>query len=530
MHAPWFHVRFRAAERALKEGRLDAAYDGATASDLRDDRRGRALLDRLVKPLLARARVHAQAGRYDAALADLDRLEAVNRGEPERTNLRRRVMTERTQRAAERAADENAYRRAAERIDEGRLESGRIAVARVDDDRHREELVEELDARVQRSHELLDQAASALDNGDVLAAHRHWRAACERHGCTQAADTFADRLVPAICDLLRGSFDEGRLERFLSISAAVAPLRERRPADFEECDRLAELTRSAAGQLAGHDYRRLRQTLLRLRAGGSAARWVVDSIEAVEQVRGGQDRLLASPLGLMTPLSTSGMSTPQAANVAGGLHETVAAAIRPVKSVEPLLLLIDGTGSALLLAQNLVRVGRAGGSSLVDVPVPGDLNSHHADIITRGDDFFLMPRGPVRVNSEAIKSALLRDGDRIRLGARAKLEFHKPSAKSETAVLKVADRCRLPMDVSYVVLFRDTCVIGPQPSCHIRTREGESRVVLLMRDGQLYARLAGGGGRPAGPARPLSLGQTEQVGDQSITVTKYTGAEGPDHA
>ena len=98
------------------------------------------------------------------------------------------------------------------------------------------------------------------------------------------------------------------------------------------------------------------------------------------------------------------------------------------------------------------------------MPIPAELKSHHADVVRDGEDYFLVAHGPVRVNRRVVTRTLLRDGDRVVLGEKAKLVFHKPSVKSGTAVLKLSHRCRLAQDVSAVVLFHDTCLIGPQAS------------------------------------------------------------------
>ncbi|MBN2445975.1 MAG: FHA domain-containing protein [Phycisphaerae bacterium] len=518
MPVPWFHVRLKSAERALRDGRIDEAYRVATTPDLREQRRTQRLWDKLVRPLLARARVHALAGRFDAALADLDKLRTLDRGEPDVTNLRQRILSEKQSDDARRAAENQAYDRAAQQVREGRLESGRLAVDRVDDTNRRDRLANELDVRAHRSAQLLAQAEGALKAKDPLAAFRHWREACTRHGHSSGTEAFADRLATAVCDWLRCCFEDGRLELFLSTLETVAPLRGVNASLFDECARWAELTQSAVAQLATGAFSDLRQTLLRLRGSRVTARWLDEAFEAAEQVRSGRDRLIASPLGLVTP--TSAVTAARDRHSAIDVPRQAPGTGSPNK--RPLLLLIDGTGSALLLTDEVVRIGRAGGSATIDVPIPAELHSHHADIICRGEDYFLMPRGPARVNSAAIKSAMLRDGDRIALGDHARLTFHKPSVKSETATLKLSDRCRLPMDVSYVVLFRDTCLLGPQVTCHLRTREGASRVVLFMRGGQLHARLADSEGHPASDATPLPLGATQQIGDLSMTVTEYT--------
>lgn len=192
----------------------------------------------------------------------------------------------------------------------------------------------------------------------------------------------------------------------------------------------------------------------------------------------------------------------------------------PLRS-EPLLLLIDGTGSSLLVFHDVVRIGRLGGDAALDLPIPGDLQSHHADVVRDGDDYFLVAHGPTQVNRRTVQRTLLLPGDRIVLGSGVKLTFQKPSGKSGTATLQLSERSRLPHDVGQVVLFRESCVIGPQLHAHVRTREGQSRLVLFEHDGELRVRPTTADGRPGGPSEALPRRTTREIGDVRLTLIDY---------
>lgn len=203
--------------------------------------------------------------------------------------------------------------------------------------------------------------------------------------------------------------------------------------------------------------------------------------------------------------------------MAGQSVDPAAASLR----ARPLLLLVDGAGSSLLVPQDCVRMGRAGGSRPIDIPIPADIQSHHADIVRDGEDYFLTAHGPLLVNQREAKRTLLRDGDRVALADAAKFVFRKPSVRSASAVLQFSHRCRLPQDVSSIVLFRETCLLGTQTSCHIRTPEGQAQVVLFDRAGRLYGRQTTAGGGKLGDAKPLRLGETIDFGDVRVTVKDY---------
>ncbi len=513
MFARWLFVRLSAAEKALRQGRIDEAYAAATKPELRDDPRAGRLLDELVKPLAARARLHRQAGRWRDALADLDRLVAVGRATPEVQALRQQVVDEMRAHAGEAAERQEAVDRVAEHVKAGRLETGRLDLGRVEDPQKREELAAELDARMQRASQLLNQAGQALAAGDVLAAARFWQEACER-GRTQAVDDFAARLATACRASIERWVDEGRIDCLGAARPALSALAPIVPT-VVELGRLIELCHRAVRQFSTDEYAGLRETLLRLKA-ARGAEWVKTALAAVAAIAAGRETLLASPLGLFASVGPAGRPAEAPATPVQAQPGSADA----IRLERPLLVLVDGGGSGLLVRRDLVRVGR-GGSAAVDVPIPGDLQSHHADIIRRGEDYFLTAYGPAQVNGRRVEHTLLRDGDRIVLGTSVKMVFSKPSAKSESAVLRLGQRCRLAQDVSDVVLFRDTCLVGPSPSCHLRMHEGHGQAVLFESGGELHARQTAGNDWQMAAPRAVLTGEALELGDVRVTVKPY---------
>jgi hypothetical protein len=514
MFARWLFVRLNAAERALREGRLDEACTAALQPDVRQHPRGQKLLDSLVKPLLARARLHRQAGRLREALADLDILTALGRTDPDAQVLRQHVTDELGRKHAQLADERHAIDRVAENLRAGQLETGRLNLERVDDLRRRQEFMEELDVRVQRAGQLLEQATQALERNDLLAAIRCWEDATQRHGRTDATDAFAARLANACATACDQWIRAGKVDQVLAARAGVAALLPAHAA-LSACDRVVALCTRAVAQFAAADYAGLRQSLLRLKAGSGEAPWLNAALDALGRIADAQDELMASPLGLLVSVTGAAARAPV-------IDQAAPPAPPPAGSdvAMPFLLLIDGGGSALLLRQDRVRLGREGSSACPEIGLTGDLQAVHAEIERRGDDYFLTAHGPTEINRRRIEHALLRDGDRIVMDS-AKLVFARPSAKSASAVLRLSHRCRLPQDVSDIVLFRDTCLIGPAPTCHLRTREGHGQIVLFDRGGVLQARLAAGPSWPATQARAMELGQPLEFGDLRLTMRAY---------
>jgi hypothetical protein len=518
MFSRWTFVRQKTIERALQGGRLDEAFERLVAIAGGASGGIERLITEAATALRARARVHTQAGRYPEALADLERVRALGREDSDSRALRERVEAEQRARQARHATDNEAFQRAAAQVQAGRLDSGRAAVERIGDADRRERLREELDIRAHRSSELLEQAQQALERQDVLSACRLWEEAATRHGRTRATDDFAGRLTPAYRALLQDALRAGRLEAFRGTLAATASLRRFSP-DLAEFDQIAALLEHAARQLGQMEPAGLRNTLIRLDGLCGAPQWVKTALRATEAVTAAHHDLLACPLGRITPAleNPPGIGTPEAPQI---VENEGAAGHSTAQPSKPLLLLVDGGGSALLLSGERVRIGRAGAAE-VDVPIAADLHSRHAEVVFNGEDYYLVAHGPTRVNQRSVSRALLRDGDRIVLGGAAKMVFERPSVKTDTAALRLSDRNRLAQDVGRVVLFRGACSIGAQPSCHVRTREGGTRVTLFERDHKLYVRRATPEGRPDGPAKPAPLDATVEMGDARLTLKEY---------
>lgn len=506
----WSNARLRAAERALAAGRLDEALAAATHPSVAKHRKVGRLLDQLTPALLARARVNAQAGHYAEALVDIDQLERLDRGEPERGQLRQRIEGEQTNRRQQRDNAAQTYQAAKARVAEGRLESARLAVDRVGNDQRRERLLADLDARAQRSAALLAQATTALERGDLAAATKYWDEAVQRHGRTTASDEFLDRLRPKLATTLEGWLASGEVLRFMQTVRPLSSVLEADPA-LAEFARTASGLDKAAAELARRDHDAAKRALLRLSSAADGADWVQRVVAALGRVQAAYDELLASPLGALLPESQPGA----AGKVAPSEDFSLDASLSAPPALPPSVLMLDGACAALLLTQDVIRIGRESHRKPVDLPLPADVEAHHADIYRQGEDYFLVAHGPTTVNHQRVTRVLLRDGDRIKFAERAKFVFRRPSRRSVTAVLSASGHQRLANDVSEVVLLADTCLIGPNGRAHLQTPGCATRLVLSVSGLEVSARdLEDGAGR----GRPLVYGEHRQIGDQGITL------------
>lgn len=524
MFARFMNVRLAAAEKALRQGRIDEAYAAAQQPDLAQSPRGQRLLDELARPLLARARLHRQAGRFIEALADLDRLAALGRDGPEPQALRQQILREAQDQARREGEQRQAIGKATEQLEEGRLETVRLNLQRVEDTRRREALAGEIDVRLRRCGQLLEQAGTALERNDVLAAVGFWQDACRRHGRSRETDEFALRLAAVCSREAERWVAEGRLDRVRAAAPGLAALAAVTPT-LEPVQRVAALCERGGRHLAAANHAALRQTLLQMKAIGGRGAWLDQALETLGRIVADHETLWAGPLGTVLPTTSAGVALPgePSPDVGGGADRPIVDAVADPNAVrldQPLLVVVDGGGSGLLVSRDLVRLGR-GETTAVDVPIPGDLHSHHADLVRRGDDYFLTAYGPAEVNQQRVEHALLRDGDRITLGARVSLVFSKPSAKSESAVLRLSHRCRLPQDVGDVILFRRTCLVGRGSGCHLRRREGDEQVVLFERGGGLHVRQTAGARWESAAVQPVVAGQVLEFGDLRLTLKPY---------
>lgn len=522
MFGRWNNARVKAADRALQEGRLDEAVERLRqCQGGKTNRSLDSVLDETGRALAARARIHAQAGRFYEALADLDKLEAINRIDDEAAALRDRLRGELKLRVDQQQVGVDAVARAQQQLRAGQLESVRGAIERVPDARQREQLNLELGVRERRTRERLDQARAALKSDDVALAFRHWSDALQM-GRIRETDDFAATLAAALKKTLDEAFRAGRLDRWFALLAIMQGLHAHAPALHEPLTLTAQME-AAARQLATNQFSELRAALLRLQAAQLRAGWIDEALKSLDAIERGRAALLAGPLALVPVPGLNGIVTRSPA----GKPDMLVAGGPGAATHQPLLLLVDGTGTALLVFGDVTRIGRADAGAAVEVPIPGDLLSHHADIVRAGEDYFLVAHGPAAINAAPTTRTLLRDGDRIKLGANVQFVFRKPSQRSESAALLLSSRARLAQDVSQVILFRSTCLIGPQVHCHLQTREGRDRLVMFDRGGQLFIRHAVETGQAMNPVAPMPVDRTTEFADLRFTVKRFGPGTNP---
>ena len=154
------------------------------------------------------------------------------------------------------------------------------------------------------------------------------------------------------------------------------------------------------------------------------------------------------------------------------------------------------------------------------MPVFSDVAERHANVTRVDEDYFVFSGKDVEVAGRKTRHQLLRDGDRIVLGRKAKFTFHLPSRKSPSAVLDLSDTTKMPNDVRRVVMFHRHATVGRSPSNHIWCQHAGTPLVLFERNGTLWLRQKNDGHVDTEPVR-LPLGQPVEMAGVSLVLEPW---------
>ncbi len=529
-------VRLKAAENALRDGRLDEAYRLATAPDIREHRRGAAVLAKLTERFLERASSHFRADRFTEAVMDLDKAEAGQVKKEEVAELRehvRTVMAEQQRREQSRANRNEAAKR---RIEDGSLAAGRKMLERAaESDLGAQQLRKAAEDRAGDAANIVEQAERLIGQGQLAAAAQRIRRAQTVDAHNEAAARVETHLCNHVFDNARNAIRDARLSRAADELACLGKLGDALPAKREISDILVT-AQEAARCVGSHQYAEALRHVMRLSRLAPDAKWLEDVAGQLRSIDDNFTALCAGPLGGRV---NGGGATPE---IVGAAHARVGQALepggrRPPQSVEDtvalprglrsagslperLLLLVDGGGSYLLLRSPQASLGRVASNNQADVPIFGDLAERHANIARVDDDYFIFSSKAVEVAGRKTCHQLLRDGDRIVLGRKAKLTLRVPSRKSPTAVLDLSDTTKMPNDVRRVILFHQHATVGSGPSAHIRCQHAGTPMVLFERKGALWLRTKNDGHVDTDAVR-LPIGEPIEIAGVSLVLEPW---------
>jgi hypothetical protein len=497
-------LRLKRCERALAGGRLDEAVRLLLPADARAHRRGQELLDRLVAALVERGHAHLAEGRLEPADADCHAAASLAGNTPPVSRLRTSIDLALADR---RRADDNR-RRAGLAVDQY-VRRGQFTLARAVAQANPPPGCAQAGAVAEISHarasldRLADDVAAALARGDWEAAAHRFAAAT---GPAVAADARLHQLrrdvASRAADDAARALDDGQLDRAALVldRAEAARLGDGLAADLESLRRTLGQCQLAWNCVRSARYREAREVLDRLAKARPAARWITTAseelrraCESIDAVRGGTlgnleagDATLACPAtaAALAPVAATAAPMPRIAPACARV-----APPPPRASSRRFLLHVDGAGSFLVLRGDTVHVGPVSASRPVDLPLVTAVGSPTLTISRCDEDYFLAAASPVPVNDRSVQSKLLVNGDRIAVGPRGRIDFHRPNAASATAVLRVGG-ARLPWGgVREVLLMDREIVLGASAAAHVRVNEAAAPVILQAgADGRLLCR------------------------------------------
>ena len=525
MFSELLSVRFRAAEKALREGRIDEAYRLASAPDLRAHKRGMAVLASLSEKFLERARDHYRSDKFTEALMDLDRADAGGVLKDEIDELRGYVRTV----AAEQQRGENSRREridaAVRRIEGGSLAAGRDMLERAaTNDQGAAVLRRKAAERADDTARIVEQAERLLSTNQLAAAAERVRRAKSIDAHNDAVARVEARLCSSVLENARTALIEGSPGRAASELACLGELGKALPSLHELSEMLA-IANEAGGRLKAHEYAEARRQAMSLARKLPNATWIESAIEQLRQLDELHTAACAGPFGDRVSVTQTKTPSPRRVHKSpASLDDTVALPhgrlVDETSLPERLLLLIDGGGSFLLLRGGRASLGRVASDAPADIPIYSDVAERQANIARVDDDYFLFSAKNVEVAGKKTQHELLRDGDRVVLGRKAKFTFRLPSRKSSTAVLDLSDTTKAPNDVRRVVLFNHHATVGNSPNAHVFCRHAGPTLVLFERSGSLWIR-AKSDGHVDTEAQPLVIGEPVEIGGISLVLEPW---------
>ncbi len=523
MFSRLLNARLRAAEKALKGGRLDEAFRLATAPDLRDQSSCKSILEKVAIQLIERARGHFAEERFAEALADLDKAEAAGTQHERIAELRQNIRVVANEVNRKQQSQRRRLEEARRRIEAGSLKAGKDLLAGAGEgDQEAKALAADIAERERKAAEGFARIEKMIKDKQLVAALDRFRKVRPLSPHAPEALAIESTLCSQVVGNARTALDAGRINRAAEELMSLGDIGRSLPArrDLED---LIGVAQSASRALGEGDFESARRQVMRLQGLGFNAGWVKQAVKQLQAV----DELLTSlhggPLGENAPSRARAKAVPAVAKRVS-LDETVALSDRtPAGEVLPsrLLVLVDGGGSYLLLRKDRIAVGRAVSQNPADIPIRSDLAERHAEIARAEDDYFLFSSRDIDIDGRATRHHLLRNGDRVTLARNARFTFRMPHRQSPSGLLDMSSSTHMPNDVRRVVLFRQTAMMGFGKNVHIMCNTAVHDLILFERNGRLWVRPQRNG-RIDTEATPVEIGTQMELFNISFIVEPWT--------
>jgi len=518
-------VRLKQLEHALADGRLDAGFELARSTDLRADRRGAELANRLAHALIERGKEHADAGRIPEAVADCEKAQSLAGNLTELAQLRAAVSDATSARMNTDRLRALQFAAAKKQIDAGQLTIAQNLLSEINKDPRSEELNHDLAARQAQLRSAVAKASAALASNDWEAAVDHLAGLCRRFPADDELNRLALEINKHAATLISTNIESGRLDlaslhlshldRLDRSSAAIAPLRR----TLHDC-------RTAFDLIAQGNAAQAIEILRRAALLWPDAAWLNSASTQLKQLSDGIEELRSGPLGLIAhhPASFDPHETlpmPQTSKPAN--RHVLPPPANKGQQNGRFVLHVDGVGSYQVIDQPVVTIGPIGSTARADVAILAGAGVPPITITRTDGDYFLQSRQPVQVNEKPATAKLLCSGDKIAIGPRAQIVFRRPSAASGTAILDLTTARLSRGDIRQVILLDREILIGPGSTAHVRCDALSQTGVLQQNGGNLFLRSADSiqiDGRPATSPAAVTPGSHVQMGTLSFVIGK----------
>ncbi|MCZ6652940.1 MAG: FHA domain-containing protein [Planctomycetota bacterium] len=498
-----FKARLKAAETALADGRVDEAFRLATVPDLARERRAQKVLSEAGEKLFARAEAHYKSGRCAEALLDLDKAERAGFKPSSIGDLRTIVQAAVDEQSRNQQSRRGRIDAAQQRLAVGSLRAAEQILERASvGDAQAGKLKQQAADREERAEELFKEVKQYVKDNHLARAIERFKDARRLHSKNKQVPEWERVLVEKVIDSVNQSLTQGRLNRAFEEMNLLSGVGAQSPAKAELAAALDTISAAGAAVASG-DYEGARRKVLGLEHLLPSAKWVRQAAAQLRQVDELVTQLHGGPLGLV-PEALAERRTPgksARAKARGSLSVVADAAARLDETMampgqllgdsllpERLLILVDGSGSYLLIRNPRASIGRAATDHPADIPIVSNLSERHADIARVDDDYFLFANREVHIGGKPVQQKLLQSGDKIILGKRSKLTFNLPSRKSTSAVLDLSGSGKLPNDVKRIILFDRLATVGRKSNAHIVVTTAAEDLVLYERGGKLWLR------------------------------------------
>ncbi|MDA1249314.1 MAG: hypothetical protein O2820_08820 [Planctomycetota bacterium] len=502
-----FNLPLRQAETALREGRLNEAFQLATRPDVREHRDGQRLITRLSEEFLSRGRGHLEAGRLSEARNDCDNARRLSGNldsigelaslitEAERTRLRSTQQKEQLINAAR------------IELDRGECSLGGQIIAKLpEDDSSAGLIADTIEIRRDQIERAAERARAAIESGPLaesVNAVADLRRLSTKH---RELPRLVDQLTKSAETEVRAELAAGRLDRaewlltrlgeFLDESAELAALA---PVP-DQAKRIAKLLVTASYSEATVELRRLSGIL-------GEAKWLDEVLAKVEQAATRHQELQSTPFRLAGNRQNSGPRLMTPARINQARHRegeapaepyagyAIAARQEPRPPVhadsipadsgqQAWLLQVDGAGSTLLVTSPRVIFG----SRRVDIPLRGFTAAAPVTIERSGGDYLIDSYEPVDPGGRPTGRRLLGTDESLNFGRRCRVRFRVPNPASTSAVLELNGPQLSRQDVRRIVLLDDALIAGPARTSHVVASSVETPCVVFHQDGEFFIR------------------------------------------